>query len=337
MLQDLLNRPMKNLRISVTDRCNFRCLYCMPLSEYEWVDKGEILSFEEIVRLVRIFVLLGVEKVRLTGGEPLLRKELEKLIAQLSMIDQLKDISLTTNGFFLSEKVSALQSAGLRRINLSLDSLNSEKFRTLTKNGDLSKVLKGLFAAKEIGLHPIKINVVVVRGINEDEIIDLVRFSRANNFFVRFIEYMDVGNSNGWDPKKLVSKREMLQTIHSHFPLAKLSSDPHIAPAEEYHFLDGMGQIGIVASVTEPFCFGCARARLTADGKLVTCLFSSKGHDLKEMIRTGATDHEIKDFISEVWRKRSDRYSQERWKDLNASKGYDAKGHKKMEMITLGG
>ena len=285
MLRDMFGRGLKDLRISVTDRCNFRCTYCMPMDEYEWIERKEILTFEEIARLAAIFVQLGVEKIRVTGGEPLLRKDLQKLIAQLAVIDGINDLSLTTNGSLLAEKVADLKRAGLRRINVSIDTLKPDRFVQMTKRGNLAKVLDGLFAAKEQGLHPIKINAVIERGMNDDEILDLVEFARANGFAIRFIEYMDVGNSNNWTSAKLVPKKEILETIRGRFALKEVGRDQGTAPAVDYEFVDGRGDLGIIASVTEPFCATCTRARLTADGKLVTCLFSQTGHDLKALLR----------------------------------------------------
>ena len=337
MLRDMFGRGLKDLRISVTDRCNFRCTYCMPMDEYEWIDRKEILTFEEIARLAAIFVQLGVEKIRVTGGEPLLRKDLQKLIAQLAVIDGINDLSLTTNGSLLAEKVAELKRAGLRRINVSIDTLKPDRFAQMTKRGNLAKVLDGLFAAKEQGLHPIKINAVIERGMNDDEILDLVEFARANGFAIRFIEYMDVGNSNNWTSAKLVPKKEILETIRGRFPLKEVGRDQGTAPAVDYEFVDGRGDLGIIASVTEPFCATCTRARLTADGKLVTCLFSQTGHDLKALLRQGRTDAEILDVVGSIWRVRRDRYSADRLEALGSSTGYDPKSHKKIEMITLGG
>ena len=337
MLYDIYTRPLKDLRISVTDRCNFRCTYCMPFDEYEWIDKKEILTFEEIARLADLFVQLGVDKIRLTGGEPLLRRDLEKLISKLSSLNGLEDLCLTTNGSLLAEKVSALKSAGLRRINVSLDTLNSEKFARIRRRGDLAQVLEGLFAAKRCGLHPIKINVVVERGVNDDDIIDLVEFSRKNGFAIRFIEYMDVGNSNNWTSEKLVAKKEILDIIDARYPLREVGRDNGSAPSMDYEFIDGRGELGVIASVTEPFCSTCTRARLTADGKLVTCLFSATGYDLKALLRNGAPNEEIIETVNSIWRKRTDRYSDERLEAINSGRGYRAKDHKKIEMITLGG
>ena len=337
MLRDAFNRPIKDLRISVTDRCNFRCTYCMPLEEYVWIDRSEILSFEEIARLARIFVGLGVDKVRITGGEPLVRKDLHMLIAMLSPIEGLSDICLTTNAALLGEQIEDLASAGLKRVNVSIDTLVPEKFKQITKRGDLSKVLEGLFASKTLGLHPIKINAVIERGVNDEDIIPLVEFAREHGFSMRFIEYMDVGNANNWISEKIVSKKEILETINAWYPLREVGRDNGTAPSVDYEFVDGIGDIGVIASVTEPFCSTCTRARLTADGKLVTCLFSSVGHDLKSLIRSGATDEQLVEVISSVWSKRTDRYSDERLEAMNSPEGYQPKAHQKIEMITLGG
>jgi cyclic pyranopterin phosphate synthase len=336
-LVDQYHRPVKDLRISVTDRCNYRCTYCMPLDEYTWIEKDEVLSFEEITRLATLFIQMGVEKIRLTGGEPLVRRDLEKLIATLSPLSGLKDLSLTTNGSLLAEKAAALSSAGLRRINVSLDTLDPERFRRITKRGDLEKVLAGIFAAHSAGLNPVKINAVIVRGLNDDEIIPLTEFCRSNGFSIRFIEYMDVGNANSWSLEKTVTKQEILQTINRHFPLREVGRMDGRAPAIDYQFLDGTGDIGIIGSVTEPFCATCTRARLTADGKLVTCLFAQEGRDLKSLVRRGATDQEICEVIRSSWTVRKDRYSDERWESLRSGAGYQPKDHRKIEMITLGG
>jgi cyclic pyranopterin phosphate synthase len=337
MVLDRYNRPVRDLRISVTDRCNFRCTYCMPFDEYVWIDKHEILTFEEITRLAGLFATLGVNKIRLTGGEPLLRKDVDTLIGKLSTIGGIDDLCLTTNGALLEEQASALVSAGLRRINVSLDTLDAGKFKMMTKRGDLERVLAGLFAAKRAGLHPIKINAVIERGLNDADIIPLVEFSRENGFAMRFIEYMDVGNSNNWINEKMVSKREIIERIDARFPLREVGRSYGSAPSVDYEFVDGGGDIGVIASVTEPFCESCTRARLTADGKLVTCLFSNHGHDLKGLMRSGATDDELIDVISQVWRNRSDRYSGERLEAMNSPQGYQPKEHRKIEMITLGG
>ena len=337
MLRDTYNRPVHDLRISVTDRCNFRCTYCMPLDEYEWLEKSEVLSFEEIARLARLFVQLGVEKIRLTGGEPLARRDLDKLVAQLSALDSAPELCLTTNGSLLADKVAALKAAGLRRINVSIDSLKPDRFRQITKRGDLDKVLEGLFAAKSHGLQPIKINAVIERGVNDDEILDLVAFSREHGFAIRFIEYMDVGNANQWKSEKMVAKKEILGIVNAHFPLRQIGREKGSAPSVDYQFVDGSGDIGVIASVTEPFCSTCTRARLTTDGKFVTCLFARQGYDLKRLMRNGATDAELLEVIGAVWLKRKDRYSEERLAALRSAAGYDPKRQKKIEMISLGG
>lgn len=335
-LIDALGRTMKDLRISVTDRCNFRCGYCMPLDKYEWINRREILTFEEITRLATLFVRLGVEEIRITGGEPLLRHDLESLVRQLADINGLKDLSLTTNASMLRDQISALVQAGLQRINVSLDTINPEKFRLMTRRDDLSNVLEGLLAAKQHELSPIKINSVIQRGINDNDILSLVEFSRQNRFWIRFIEYMDVGNSNNWISERMVPKKEILATIDSKYPLKEIGRHDESAPAVNYQFMDGAGNVGVIASVTEPFCVGCTRARLTADGKLVMCLFADQSVDLKKLIREGASDEDIRDVIREAWRGRKDRYSEERLEAMNSGE-YQPNGRKKMEMISLGG
>jgi len=337
MLLDASNRPIKDLRISVTDRCNFRCTYCMPFDEYEWIEKKEILSFEEIERLARLFIPLGVDKIRLTGGEPLLRRGLDMLVARLTALVGLRDLCLTTNGSHLAEQGAALKAAGLKRINVSLDTLDPEKFKRMTGRGDLAAVLDGLSVARRIGLLPIKVNAVIERGVNDNEILDLVEFSRQNGFAIRFIEYMDVGNANQWQSGRMVSKKEILEVIQTRYSLRLTGRAQESAPSVDFEFADGSGDLGVIASVTEPFCFSCTRARLTADGKLVTCLFSNHGHDLKTMMRSGATDEDLTEVIRAVWTRRTDRYSEERLDAIRSQRGYDPGAHKKIEMIRLGG
>ena len=337
MLRDTLNRPVKDLRISVTDRCNFRCTYCMPFDEYEWIEKKEILSFEEIERLARLFIPLGVDKIRLTGGEPLLRKDLDKLVARLTALTGLRDLCLTTNASHLAEMAAPLKAAGLTRINVSLDTLDAEKFKRMTGRGDLAAVLEGLSVAQRIGLLPIKINAVIERGVNDNEILDLVEFSRQNGFAIRFIEYMDVGNANQWQSGRMVTKKEILEVIQTRYSLRLTGRDQESAPSVDFELTDGSGDIGVIASVTEPFCFGCTRARLTADGKLVTCLFSNDGHDLKTLMRSAATDEDLLEVILAIWTRRADRYSEERLEAMHSRKGYEPRAHKKIEMIRLGG
>jgi cyclic pyranopterin phosphate synthase len=309
----------------------------MPLDEYEWIQKSEILTYEEIARLARLFASLGAEKIRLTGGEPLVRKGLEELVAKLAVIEGIKDICLTTNAALLAEQATPLRQAGLRRINVSLDTLRPGRFQKIAQRGSIDSVLNGLFAAKREGFHPIKINAVIEKGVNDDEILDLVEFGREHGFPVRFIEYMDVGNTNHWQSDRLVSKKEILAIVASRFPLREVGRAEGSAPAVDYASADAGVDVGVIASVTEPFCGGCTRARLTADGKLVTCLFSREGHDLKKLLRGGASDEEILAEIRGIWQARRDRFSEERWTALNSTEGYHPEQHKKIEMIRLGG
>jgi len=308
----------------------------MPLDEYKWIERQQVLSFEEIERLVRLFLDFGIQKVRLTGGEPLVRRDLHRLIARLAEVEGLSDISLTTNGALLAEQADALYTAGLRRINVSIDTLNKERFTALTKRGNLDDVLSGLFAAKRVGMSPIKLNAVIIRGTNDDEILALVEFARSNGLEMRFIEYMDVGNVNAWILEKTVTKKEILETVHARFPVREVGRAHGSAPAVDYEFIDGAGEIGIIGSVTEPFCSSCTRVRLTADGKLVTCLFAETGFDLKSLIRSGASDEEIRSHVAKIWTGRTDRYSDIRWQQVRSGT-YAARDHKKIEMITLGG
>jgi GTP 3',8-cyclase len=335
-LKDTLGRAMKDLRISVTDRCNFRCSYCMPLDKYEWIERSEILTFEEITRLSRLFISLGVEEIRITGGEPLLRHGLEFLVAQLAVLEGLKDLSLTTNASLLSEKAALLVQAGLRRINVSLDTVRPGKFRSMTRRDDLSNVLEGLVAARQFGMNPVKINSVIQRGVNDDDILELVEYARRNGFWIRFIEYMDVGNSNDWVSARMVTKAEILKKIHARYPLKEIGRHDESAPAVNYQFLDGIGNVGVIASVTEPFCAGCTRARLTADGKLVMCLFSDQSCDLKTLMRSGADDEALVACIRSAWSGRRDRYSEERLEAMNSGE-YEPRQRRKIEMISLGG
>jgi len=308
----------------------------MPFDEYTWIERHEVLSFEEIERVARVFLGLGIEKIRLTGGEPLVRKDLHRLIARLSQLEGLGDLSLTTNGALLAAQAESLYNAGLRRINVSIDTLKSDRFTALTKRGNLDEVLAGVFAAKKAGLSPIKINAVIIRGTNEDEILDLVEFARVNGFEMRFIEYMDVGNANAWSLERTVTKKEILDTVNSRFPVREIGRAHGSAPAVDYEFLDGAGEIGIIGSVTEPFCSSCTRVRLTADGKLVTCLFAESGFDLKGLLRSDVSDEQLIASIANLWTLRTDRYSDLRWEQMRTGT-YQPRDHKKIEMITLGG
>jgi cyclic pyranopterin phosphate synthase len=308
----------------------------MPFDEYTWIERNQVLSFEEIERLARVFLGLGIQKIRLTGGEPLVRRGLDRLVARLAKLQGLEDLTLTTNGALLGEQAAELRAAGLQRVNLSIDTLHPDRFREITRRGDLEVVLKGLFAAKAAGMGPIKINAVMIRGFNDDELLDMVRFGREHGFEMRFIEYMDVGNANAWKLAGTLTKREMFDRIHAVFPLREVGRSHGSAPAVDYAFEDGAGAIGIIGSVTEPFCSSCTRARLTSDGRFVTCLFAESGFDLKSLLRGGATDEDLATAVSKVWTGRTDRYSDVRWEEIQAGT-YRPELHRKIEMITLGG
>ena len=332
---DRFGRPMRDLRISVTDRCNFRCPYCMPAEiygeKYQFLAKPELLSFEEIERLARIFVGLGVEKLRITGGEPLLRHGLPRLIEALARIDGVHDLTLTTNGFLLAAQAQSLADAGLRRITVSLDSHDDETFGRMNGRGHgTARVLEGIEAAAAAGLSPIKINCVVQRGVNQDSIVPMARHFKGTGHVVRFIEYMDVGTLNGWDPAQVVSAGEIVKAIDAVFPLAALEPGYAGEVAERWGYRDGSGEIGVIASVTQPFCGGCTRARLTIEGNLVTCLFAAGGRDLRGPLRAGASDAELRAIVEEVWTRRSDRYSEERVERAGASP-------RRLEMYQIGG
>jgi GTP 3',8-cyclase len=330
---DVFRRPLHDLRISVTDRCNFRCVYCMPKEifgkDYAFLPQAMVLSVEEIARLVRIFVDLGVQKVRLTGGEPLVRRDLEKLVAMISPLGDL-DITLTTNGSLLAAKAQALADAGLKRITVSLDSLDDATFKKMNDvDFPAQKVLDGIAASEAAGLSPIKVNMVVRRGLNEDSILPMARHFRGTGHILRFIEYMDVGTSNGWRLDDVVPMREIIATIDKELPLEPLEPAYRGEVAGRYRYRDGTGEIGIISSVTQPFCADCTRARLSADGKLYTCLFATEGHDLRAMLRSGKTDDEIRAALEAVWSAREDRYSELR--------SADTAGLKKIEMSFIGG
>ena len=312
---DTFGRAMHDLRVSVTDRCNFRCVYCMPKevfgSDYQFLPHTDILTYEEITRIVRVFVSCGVKKVRLTGGEPLLRREIERLIEMLADVPGLDDLTLTTNGSPLTkEKASALQRAGLRRLTVSLDSLDDAVFQAMNDvSFPVARVLKAIDHAATAGLAPIKINMVVKRGLNEDSILPMVRYFRGTDHIVRFIEYMDVGASNGWKLDDVVPAAEIVRMINAEFPIEPIDSNYSGEVAQRWRYGDGGGEIGVISSVTQPFCGSCSRVRLSAEGSLYTCLFATNGHDLRGLVRGGASDEEIKRFVSTIWLRRSDRYS----------------------------
>lgn len=338
MISDRFRRPFRDLRISVTDRCNFRCPYCMPAEiygeRYEFLPKTELLTFEEITRLTRLFVRLGALKVRLTGGEPLVRKELDSLVAKLSRIEGVEDLTLTTNAYLLPQQAHALKEAGLQRVTVSLDTLDDEIFRRMNGRGfGTPKVLEGIEAAERVGFSPIKINAVVQRGVNDHTLVDLARYFKERGHIVRFIEYMDVGNRNGWKLDHVVSADEIASIINADMPIEPIESNYSGEVALRYRYRDGGGEIGIIASVTKPFCGDCTRLRLSPEGRMFTCLFASQGSDLREPLRSGANDDELADLITGVWKVRQDRYSEER-----ASMTEELRGNReKVEMYHIGG
>ena len=332
MPTDLLGRPLRDLRISVTDRCNFRCVYCMPKEvfgrDYRFLPRAELLTFEEIERAARVFVDLGVSKLRLTGGEPLLRRGLEALVERLAGLGDV-DLTLTTNGALLAPKARALADAGLTRVTVSLDSLDDEVFRAMNDvDFPVARVLAGIDAAAEAGL-PVKINVVVKRGLNEGSVVDIARRFRGTGHVVRFIEFMDVGASNGWRLDDVVPAAEIVAAIDEEFPVEPAAAAYRGEVARRYRYRDGSGEIGVIASVTQPFCGDCTRMRLSADGKLYTCLFSVRGHDLRTLLRAEADDNELERAIRAIWERRSDRYSERRTEETATLR--------KVEMSYIGG
>lgn len=318
---DKLNRPLRDLRISVTDRCNFRCTYCMPKEvfgrDYVFLSRDEILSFEEITRVARLAIANGVRKIRLTGGEPLLRRDIEKLVAMLASLDGLEDLAMTTNGSLLTlERARALKDAGLKRITVSLDSLDDATFRAMNDvDFPVSKVLEAIDNAAAVGLTPVKVDAVIKRGATDGGIVDLAGHFRNSGHIVRFIEYMDVGTTNGWRMDDVVGAREILDNINAVWPVEPVDAAYYGEVAERYRYVDGAGEIGIIASVTIPFCSSCTRARLSADGKIYTCLFAGLGHDIRQMLRDGSTDEAISDRLRAIWGQRADRYSEIRNED----------------------
>ncbi len=332
-LADAFGRPIRDLRVSVTDRCNFRCVYCMPKEvfgrDYEFLARAELLTFEEIERLARAFAGLGVEKIRITGGEPLVRRDLETLVEMLARIPGL-ELALTTNGALLEQKAQALADAGLDRITVSLDSLDDDVFRAMNDvDFPVSRVLAGIDAARAAGLAPVKVNVVVKRGLNDDGIVPMARAFRGTGVVLRFIEYMDVGHTNGWRMDDVVPAAEIVAAIDSELPLEPVEPSYRGEVANRWRYLDGDGEIGVIASVTQPFCGDCTRARLSADGKLYTCLFAVRGHDLRAVLRNGASDEDIAEAVAAVWRARTDRYS-----ELRSAETADLP---KVEMSYIGG
>ncbi|MCM2288022.1 MAG: GTP 3',8-cyclase MoaA [Sulfuritalea sp.] len=310
---DLRNRRVRDLRISVTDRCNFRCVYCMPKEvfddDYDFLPRSKLLSFEEIMRVARVFVEQGVEKIRLTGGEPLLRKHIENLIEQLAKLPV--ELTLTTNGSLLRKKARALRDAGLHRVTVSLDGIDDAVFKRMNDvDYAVGDVLDGIAAAAEVGLAPIKVNCVVKRGANDDQILPLARHFRGSGHILRFIEYMDVGSSNGWRMDEVVPSAEVVARINGEFPLQVVDANYPGEVAERWRYADGGGEIGVISSVTQAFCSTCTRIRLSTEGQLYTCLFAQSGHDLRALLRHGAGDEALRREIAAVWRGRDDRYSE---------------------------
>jgi cyclic pyranopterin phosphate synthase len=337
---DRLGRRLHDLRVSVTDRCNFRCPYCMPAElygeSYRFLSRPELLSFEEIERLARIFVGLGAEKLRITGGEPLLRHGLPDLIARLAKIDGVRDLTLTTNGVLLAAQARALAGAGLQRVTVSLDSHDAAVFRRMSgRDVGPERVLEGIAAAEAAGLAPIKINCVVQRGVNDHTIVDLARRFRDTGHIVRFIEFMDVGNLNHWDRSQVVTAREIVERIDAELPLEPLEQNYAGEVAQRFRYRDGAGEIGVIASVSQPFCGACTRARLSIEGRLVTCLFATGGVDLRTPLRAGADDDALRAHIAGAWSARRDRYSEER-ASLHDATG-EGSVRRKIEMYQIGG
>jgi cyclic pyranopterin phosphate synthase len=332
-LLDTLQRPLRDLRISVTDRCNFRCVYCMPREvfgrDYAFLPRAELLTFEEIERLARVFASRGVEKIRLTGGEPLLRRDLDRLVALLARIPGL-DLTLTTNGVLLPAKAQALADAGLARVTVSLDSLDDDVFRAMNDvDVPVADVLAGIEAAHSAGLAPVKVNTVVKRGLNEESVLPLAGHFRGTGVVLRFIEFMDVGTTNGWRLDEVVPASEIVAAIDAEWPLEPVEPNYRGEVARRYRYRDGAGEIGLIASVTQPFCGDCTRARISADGTLYTCLFASGGHDLRAPLREGASDEELAAAIDGIWSRRADRYSELRSAETPA--------RRRVEMSHIGG
>lgn len=316
MPMDLLGRGLRDLRISVTDRCNFRCRYCMPVEVfgpgYAFMPREELLTFEEITNLVRVLVPLGIEKIRLTGGEPLLRRGLDDLVAMLAAIQGVKDIAITTNGVLLAHHVEALALAGLNRVTVSLDALDSEIFAKMNGIGaKVERVVAGIQAAMAFGL-PVKVNSVIQRGVNEGEILPLARWAKTAGVDLRYIEYMDVGETNGWKLDEVVSGAEILEILSKEFPLTARDPAYRGEVAANWRHADGAGEVGLIRSVTQPFCSDCQRLRLSADGKIFTCLFAANGHDLRGILRSGVSSDILRETVRSIWSTRSDRYSEER-------------------------
>ncbi len=341
VVRDTFGRPLASLRLSVTDRCNMRCRYCMPEDDYVWLPRESILTFEETARLVGVFARLGVHKVRLTGGEPLLRHDLPKLVEMIARDARITDLAMTTNGLLLAKHAAALHQAGLQRLTVSLDTLHPERMLAFAKSARHGDVLAGIAAARAAGYDRIKLNSVVIRRFNDDELADLIEFGRANGAEVRFIEYMDVGGATRWSMEQVVSQREMLELLHRRYgPIAPVPGDPASpAPAERFRLRDGT-TFGIIASTTAPFCRTCDRSRVTADGTWFLCLYASRGIDLRDPLRGGASDAELADIVRRAWEGRSDRGAEERLEVANRGALYridSLRADPHREMHTRGG
>ncbi len=337
-ITDSLQRPLRDLRISVTDRCNFRCVYCMPKAlfgrDFQFLPPSMLLSFEEITRLARLFIMLGVGKIRLTGGEPLVRREVERLVAMLAEVEGLRDLSLTTNGSLLATKAPVLKAAGLHRVTVSLDALDDAVFRAMNDvDFPVDRVVEGIEVAAAVGLTPVKINMVVKRGLNDHCILNMARHFHGTGHILRFIEYMDVGTTNGWRLDDVVPAAEIIERINDALPLEPVAPNTPGEVARRFRYRDGGGEIGIIASVTQPFCRACTRARLSSEGRLYTCLFANTGVDLRAMLRGGSTDDQILAVIRSVWAGRNDRYSELRARHSEPQ----SEPQTRIEMFRIGG
>ena len=316
MLKDKFNRPLRDLRVSVTDRCNFRCTYCMPKevygAHYQFMRRDELLSFEELLRIIHLFADLGVVKVRITGGEPLARQNIEKLIAMIAQIDGISDISLTTNASLLTaSKARLLKEAGLNRLTVSLDALDNKAFMKMNDvDFPVDKVLENMEHARAVGFKAIKVNMVVIKGKNEDQVLTMAQHFKGRDYILRFIEYMDVGSSNQWKLEQVVPTASLIQLINEKFPIEAIDANYRGEVAKRWRYKDGQGEIGFISSVSQPFCGSCTRVRLSAEGKLYTCLFATHGHDLHQLLDKGYSDDELKRYIVDLWEQRSDRYSE---------------------------